>query len=90
MKHLESTIEGGGLWIEDRPPRFGNFHHATPTFNTYISPQNFLLEDNLQLFPGLPTGKIQFEPAKESYFKDKFTTTIRLLHADLYLYQTKL
>ena len=25
MKHLELKIEEGGLWIEDRPPRFEVF-----------------------------------------------------------------
>ena len=48
--------------------KIGGFHHATPTFNTYISVHplsrialfwghfkalNFPLEDNWQLFPGL-------------------------------------
>ena len=68
MEDLEFNNEDRGLWIKDRPSRFEDFilphqhlmhiflfiHcHKSRNFE-YIVKLNFLLEDALQLFPGVP------------------------------------
>ena len=68
MEVFELKIEDGGLWIEARQSRVEDFilphqhlmhiflfiHcHKSRNFE-YIVKLNFLLEDALQLFPGVP------------------------------------